>query len=230
MPTESLVPGALTVASCLHRSLLCELTEIFVIGLPFLIFIVILPALVPWRAARRWRNSVPEARRRPQFQLLEIICVWFLFSPAIALMAGRGDWLAELLGLRPGSQSALGVALAWYMALGAYAGWAYARFETRGGLPNPWRSCLCMAVGTLVPTGLVAVALGATVFLAVALKEGVLGLAWFALMMGTIFWLAARNSRPPVPDVPRHSPGYGWPRPGERRPRFGGSAGGASHL
>jgi len=219
MPAASLVPGALRVASCLHRGPLCELAEIFVIGLPFVIFIVILPALVPWRAARAWRNSVPEGRRRPQFQLLEIICVWFLFSPAIAIMAGRGDWIADVLGLRPGAQSALGVALAWYMALGAYAGWAYARFETRGELPNPWRSCALMALGSLVPTGLVTLALGATVFLAMALEEGVLGLAWFALMMGVIFWLAARNSRLSAAGArPRHERHYEWEKLGRARP------------
>ena len=227
MAAPSLLSGA--GLGCMY-CIFGELPVLLAVLFPFILFIVILPALVPWRAARRWRAAVPAERRRPQFQLLEIICVWFLFSPAIALMAGRGEWLADLLDLRYGSQSALGVALAWYMALGAYAGWAYARFETRGELPRPWRSCLCMALGSVVPPLMATVAVAATVSLAGVLEEGVLGLAWFALMVGTIFWLAARNSRPSAPEVPLHAPGYGWPRTAERKPRFGGSAGGASHL
>ena len=155
MPADSLATGAFTLACMSHGPQPFMIAvNLLTVGLPFVIYIAVLPAVIAWRTARKWRMAVPAERRRPQYQLLEIICVWFLFSPAIALMAGRADGLLGDPQWRTGSLWGVGVGLAFYMALGAYAGWAYARFRTRGELPSPWRSCALMAAGSHVPPAL----------------------------------------------------------------------------
>jgi len=191
-----------------------SLTELFVVGLPIVVFIAILPAVMPWRSARNWRAAVPDARRRPQFQLLEIICVWFLFSPAIAMMAGRGGWLLDAFWVSDRSIHVLGVALAFYMALGAYAGWAYARYETQGRLPRPWRSCALMAIGSMVPPVMVAIACGVTAAAAALMGPAALLAAWVALLLGGVFWaLSWRSSRswPSARSVPATPPARSAP-------------------
>jgi len=206
--------------ACCCCSPVSMVVEVITICLPVVIFVAVLPAVIPWRVARGWRLAVPRERRRPQFQLLEIICVWFLFSPPIALMAGRGASIARALRMPSGVVPALGVALAWYMVIGAYAGWARARYETGGRLPSPWRSCECMVIGSLVPPALAALALGVTVLGVMAFDEGVIFVGWGALICWALARLAsktddARRAR----RARRSEPHYEWEKLGASIPR-----------
>ena len=120
--------------------------------------VFVLPLVVPRRLAGYWRRTIPPGRRRFQFQMPEMMTVWLLVMPPMALaaygiMEDPYDVEIYVIGA---------VALAAYMAAGAYAGWAYARYRTSSNLPPAWYSSVCMIVGSVIPpvyTGVMATGL-----------------------------------------------------------------------